>query len=478
MKKVRLVLIGFLATAALGGTWYGWRAQQRSTFLRAAAPARPDVTGRSPELVGRIAEAERALADGPRRIEALRELSQLYHANGFYPEATQCYQSLIALEPREARWPHRAADIFAGYGQLEEAVPLWRRAVELDPSYLPAGIRLGDALLKLNAFDEAAAAYQAVLSRASNNPYALVGLARVDAQAQRWTQARDRLEKASNESGLTIGADLLVTVYEKLNQRTQAEALRGRTKASGSFFDPSDPWLDEVYEDCYDAYRLSLVAGAVQRAGDATKGLRLLQRAVALSPNTASLHYQLGTTLGAMNDRRASLRSLEKVVQLDPSFSDGWIQLIETHKLMGQRDAADRALTSGLAYNPKSPGLHLERGRRLAADKRYDEAVVHLNRSIELRPEEAEAYVEIAKIYFAQEQLERAGAELERALKAEPANPVALTTLALFTISTGNQAQADRWVEQIRLQPRVKPEQRAQLREMYQQQFGRVPAGL
>ena len=137
---------------------------------------------------------------GDNRIAALGELSRLYHANGFFAEACQCYQALLQADGADPLWPYRFATIVAGYGQLADALPLLRRAVSLAPDYIPARIRLGDTLLKMNQKAEAGAAYAAVLDREPNNPYALLGLARLDVDAGRWAEARERLEVVVRES--------------------------------------------------------------------------------------------------------------------------------------------------------------------------------------------------------------------------------------------------------------------------------------
>ena len=473
-RKAIVLLAAALGVAGLSfGGYRAWQASGRDEVLRASVPERPDLSDRPAELRKRILTCEEIVQNGPQRLEGLRELGSLYHANGYYAEASRCYQALMAVEPGEPRWPHLLADILAGYGQLEDAIPLWRRTVELDPRHLPAGIRLGDALLKVN--DEAAAtqAYEQVLSQAPGNAHALAGLARVDVRNERFAQARDKLERAARQSGSSIGADLLVTVYEKLGLNAEAEQMRGRVKASGAFFDPFDPWLNEIFENCYDSYRLSIAAGNIMRGGDPSHGLRLLQRATALAPNSAPIFYQLGTTLAGMEDARAALRAFEKVVALDPTFSDGWVQMIELYKRLGQQDAAERTLAQGLVHCPRSPALHLERGRRLAAAGRVDQAMAEFRLTLSLRPEESEPYVELAKLHLGRDQIDEAISELERAFKAEPGNPIVLTTLALVSISKGDKAQADRWMQQVWLQPRVKAEQRAQLAGLYQQRFGR-----
>mgnify|MGYP005859221749 CR=1 FL=1 len=164
MKASGVCLIGGVAiTAAVVAGLY-WAGQVRQGRLLAeSVPARPDLAGWPVELVQRVDAAEARLAAGsdPR---ALGALGSLYCANGFLSEAAQCYQGLVELEADEPRWPHRLAHILAGYGRVAEAIPLWRRTLDLAPDYMPARLRLGDALLKDNQTDEAAAVYAAALA--------------------------------------------------------------------------------------------------------------------------------------------------------------------------------------------------------------------------------------------------------------------------------------------------------------------------
>jgi len=56
-------------------------------------------------------------------MTGLIALSRLYHANGFFNEALQCYAGLQRLQLGEARWLHLKASILAGFGRLDEACP-------------------------------------------------------------------------------------------------------------------------------------------------------------------------------------------------------------------------------------------------------------------------------------------------------------------------------------------------------------------
>lgn len=469
-----LLVGGALVLLAAGAfAFHQWRAARQLDLLAAAVPARPDVSHLPVEFITRLAAAETQARGGPARLAAFRELATLYHANGCLPEAGQCYEALLAADANHPRWAHRLAGIYAGYGQLETAVPLWERI--FDTGYIPARLRLGDALLKLDRADEAARAYEAVIKAEPDNPYALTGLARLDLKAGRLTQARARLEQAAARSNLAIGADLLASVCEQLGDTARAAELRGRHKSSGAYFDPPDPWTDEIHGDCYDTYRLAVAAGAAAHGGDHATAGRLLERALRLAPSDDRLLLQAAFLAMRLQDLASAQSYLDRAAAASPRNSDVWAQLIELHVARNDFAAAGRALATGLANCPQSPGLRLQLARRLAAAGRIDEAIAQFRESFRLRPEEADPLIEIAQLEFQRERFEPAVAELRRALEVSPGHPVALPTLALHAIATGDERAARQWLRHCADQVRIPREQLARLQTQFAGQFGHPP---
>jgi tetratricopeptide (TPR) repeat protein len=467
--------IGAAAVAVLGGLiavgYLWWRVGDQRAIVAAGIPHRPDLSALPAEMAQRVGACERRAQAGPDRIAALGELSRLYHANGFFPEASQCYQGLLQVDAADAHWPYRLATILAGYGQLDDALPLWRQTVKRAPGYVPARLRLGDTLLKTNQNAEAAKIYAAVLEREPRNPYALLGLARIDVDAGRWQAARERLEVVVQQSNYGIGYDLLPTVYEHLGETARAEAIRARG-TSGAFYDVLDPWMDEMNDDCYDTYRISAAAGTADHSGDTRAAIRILDRALTLASDKAVFQFQMAGFYLRLNDLANARRYFERCTVLAPDFADGWAQLTVLLMKLGEREASERALAAGLANCPSSPGLHLERGQRLNAAGRYPEAIKEFQATIRLRPQEADGYVNLAGAYFQLNQIEEGVAELRKSLQIEPENPMALSTLAFFAIRTGDQAGAGEWLRHIRQQPRISPVDRAALENAFRERFG------
>ena len=142
--KLWIVLAVAIGLTAIGAWW--WRGYRQSAFIEKSLPVRPSLANLAPELRERAREASERAAHGPDQVAALGELARLYHANGFLQEAVFCYKSLEQLEPKNPRWKYRHALIVSGFGEFGLAVSLLHLAIELDPNYLPARLRLGDIL--------------------------------------------------------------------------------------------------------------------------------------------------------------------------------------------------------------------------------------------------------------------------------------------------------------------------------------------
>jgi tetratricopeptide (TPR) repeat protein len=470
-RRPRLPAAG-LALALVWGIWLGWRTFDRQRVAAAAVPARPALTGWAVALAPKLADAEEKAGGYGSPIAGLAALSRLYHANGFYNEALQCYEGLRRLQPKEPRWPYLEAAILAGFGRLDEARPFYERAVALAPDYVPARVRLGDVLLKTNRPADAALAYRAVLALVPAEPYALHGLARCDLAAGDWSAARDHLRQAIADHPDFIGAlSLLVTVDEHLGDQDEADSLK-TTIGTREYVDIADAWSDALTDDCYDPYRLSVAASMANFSGDGPRAQQLLERAIAMAPGTGSYHRQLGSMFFHANDFGPARAEVEKAVEISPDNPYSWDLLVKILIAMGQTEAADSALARGLANCPDSPDLHLERAHRLNQAGDLEDAIPEYREAYRLWPSEGGPLVELATVYFNLNRRDDALAALREALQKQPEQPLALAMLTFDSISRGDKESALQWWEHVRHQPRTPAQAVDSVRQAYQQKFG------
>jgi tetratricopeptide (TPR) repeat protein len=451
------------------------RGGQEQAVVAPWIPPQPDTSGFPAAINDALAAAEAQATSRSGALEGLKELSALYHANGFFDQAIYCYQGLSQLEPEDARWPHLHASILAGFGMANEAVALWQRVIELAPDYVPALLRIGDTSLKSNRIAEAITAYTAAQNKDPGNAYAQLGLARIDIEQGDEAAALKKLETVVRRSNFTLGYDLIVTLYENAGEDTKAEAIRGQAEASGAYRDPPDPWVDGLMAFCYDPFRIALDAGTRARTGEPQVAIELLQRAVELDPSDVSTRFQLGGIYKTQRQLDEAMEQFRACTRLDPSFADGWAQLSGVLAQTGNVREADRVLGQGLDAVPDSPGLHLMRARRLRAGGDLGRAIADYRASIRLRPNEPDPYIELAFILISQNRRADATRLLETALVYSPANPTALTALTFQAIESGDRQTADEWIERVDAQPRVDRNQLGQLREAYRKAFGELP---
>jgi predicted Zn-dependent protease len=475
MARVRKVLVAIGVVAAVAGGWFAWRAVETQAVVVRSLPRPPDVRSRPPELQSRLARADTRARGYLHPASALVELSRLYHANGFFAEANACYAGLRRVQPDNAHWPHLEASILAGSGELEEARPLFRKAVALAPGYLPARLRLADTLLKANQAAEAAKIYEEVFARQPDEPYALLGLARGAVAGGDWEKAREYTRRSAAAhpdfgDGLIFGA----TVAEHFGDLAGAAALRARASSLESIAIP-DPWLDGVIDDCYDAYRLSVAAAVALAQGNTNSAERWLLRAIDFSAKPAAYHRQLGNLYVRLKNDGAARQHFQDATRLEPTDSDAWAFLVNLLNSTGDRAAAYRAVATGLASCPDSRALHYAYGHMLTEDGRFPQAMAELRAAKRLQPNEANAYVDLALIHFQLGQVDSGVGEMRDALKVQPDHPLALTLLARRAIDLGDESGAAALFRRIRQQILIDRGDVEALAQAYRQQFKRSP---
>lgn len=473
--KTKLTIALSLAVLAVAAFFVKtWRDTSRaSVAIKENLPDVPNTATLNDRFGERVVAVDKE-ARNEQDLDAYRELSRLYHANGYMHEAWSIYRGLIAADPKEAKWPHLLARIFSGYGRLEEAIPLFERAIALEPKYLPSRIHLANSLLKSNRLAESEKVNEEVLKIEPKNSHALVGLARIDIARGDWEKARDRLVEVTKHSGYKIGSDLLADVYEKLGDRNSARMIMHNSQW-GSFNDIADPWMIDLMYDCYDPYQVAIAGGWADHAGDRKAGIRLLRRSIFLDPGSAMTHYQLGNLYladGAVNNAKDSFA---KSIELRPEFADAWFGLIRIEERTNNLKAAAVLLVRALQSCPDSPSLNIRMGSQLLDQDRPGQAIELFKKAIELLPHEAGGYLQLARAYLKIGKEEQAILEMENALKAEPSNPLALMTLSRNSISKGDEANAESYLSRCVNSPRISERELLPLINAFRSTFGRKP---
>ena len=126
------------------------------------------------------------------------------------------------------------------------------------------------------------------------------------------------------------------------------------------------------------------------------EAIRLIEKAITTSPESAPLHYNLGLELAAAGRIREAIVELRKASRLDTRDSDALCEIgrleIDKERLNAARDALDEAISR----NPNHPGALNNRGVVDFLKDRYSEAEEWFRSAVRSDPDLADAWFNLA----------------------------------------------------------------------------------
>ena len=163
-------------------------------------------------------------------------------------------------------------------------------------------------------------------------------------------------------------------------------------------------------------HRLGVVAHQLGRPD----AVELLKRAVALKPDVAEMHNDLGNVLGAQGKFVQAVACFERAAALKPDFADAHYNRGLALGNLGRFGEAAGSFQRVLALNPQSALAHVHLGHALRAQGERDDAVVHYRHAAALMPDSAGAHNNLANALMELGRTEAAIAHFDRALALAP----------------------------------------------------------
>jgi predicted O-linked N-acetylglucosamine transferase (SPINDLY family) len=184
---------------------------------------------------------------------------------------------------------------------------------------------------------------------------------------------------------------------------------------------------------------MALGVALQMQGGDA---LPMLHKAVALLPDDAEAHNNLGNALRARGQLQDALRCYRRAVELKPDFAEAHSNLGNVFDDLGQLEEAVRCHRRALEINPDVPEAHNWLGIALKDLGRLDEAVQCYQRALALRPEFAEAHGNLGNALKSLGRLEEAIASHRRAVALAPDSAAAHGNLGIALNDLGQLREA------------------------------------
>jgi len=183
-------------------------------------------------------------------------------------------------------------------------------------------------------------------------------------------------------------------------------------------------------------------AQAALATGHPDEARPLLERAVALAPQSAEVHLALGDTRRSLQDLPGAIASYHRALALAPAAAGIWRALALALTEQGDRPAARAALDSCLALSPDDVDALAHQAYFLKEENRLAEARDRVDRALHLHPEHAESHLVDGLLRQESGALDAATASFRRALATAPAHHSALVHLAAALLLQNRYAEA------------------------------------
>lgn len=227
-----------------------------------------------------------------------------------HAESLEWYRRAVELDPDFVEAHTNYGNALLILGQPAQAMAEYREALALNPGFLGALLSMGKALGDQGRFDEATALYREALARDPRRPEAHTGLAAVYLQQKRLEPARVHLEQA-----LAIEPESPEALYHAglLNALSGDHAAAARLYArSAELYERSRAHF-QAYLDARHQY-----ANALVRSGRTAEAIAEYRAVLALRPQWAQVHNNLGVALMGAGERSEARRHFEEALRLEP----------------------------------------------------------------------------------------------------------------------------------------------------------------
>ena len=351
-------LIGLAGVAQAQGN----DAQVEQYLQRAerANPRSPDVPlawGRYYLRNSRLDAAEKAFLKArelaPRTIPPLLELGEVYiRTPGRANDAVRMYRAAVELDSNNKFAQYGLGIALAATGKRDEALKALEKASELTPQD-PAALRaIGRMYLESGELDKALAAFDRGLKRQPQFMPVMLDRGELLARMNRTDDAIAQMSAAEKLAPDSAEVQFrLADVYQSAKRYPEAE--RAYLKAIS--LAPKNPL----------AYN-NLAWMMVVSNGDAKKAVELASKAVELSPKSSPLYDTLGWAQRAAGNLTDAQTTLKRAIELEANVSLYYYHLGIVQRDLKQNAAARASLQRALELDPKLP--QADEARRLVKE--------------------------------------------------------------------------------------------------------------
>jgi len=341
------------------------------------------------QVVARTRLGQIALTTG-RSVEGFKELeaAALLNAGDYQAdlalitehlrrnELDKAMAAVAALEKKQPKNPLT----FQLYGTVhlakrdtDAARKNFEKALEAQPTYVPAAYKLAQLDLMVKKPDVARKRYEAMIAKEPGNEQLLIALADLEAETGATPKAIANALQRAVAANPSSGAARLTLVNYLLRTGDAKEALKTAQDALAS--SPSNERL------------LELAAAAQEATGEVNQAIGTWNKLASLQPKSPQPLYRLAALYVRQKEFDKAVETLRRVQKLTARERDVVPQIAQIYVIGGRQDEGLRELRELQKREPKFAGAYSVEGDILLAQSKYAEAEKAYREALRLEPQ-------------------------------------------------------------------------------------------
>jgi Flp pilus assembly protein TadD len=346
-------------------------------------------------------------------IEQALQQGVAAHKEGKLQEAERLYRAILQSQPKHADANHNLGVMAVSVNKADAALPLFKTALDANPKIEQFWLSYIDALIKEKQFGNAKEVIQQakIQGVASDNLNALKARLAPIAQTENTDSASPPQEQLNS----------LLEHYQ-----------------AGRYDDAEQLAVSITQEFPKHQFGWKVLGAVLGQTGRNSEAVHANRNAVALSPQDAEAHNNLGNTQQELDSLEEAEASLRLAITLKYNFAEAHYNLGNTLKERGRLEDAEASLRQAITLKPDYAEAHNNLGLTLNELDRLEEAEASYRQAIALKPDFTEAHNNLGTTLQGLGKLEEAEASYTQAIALKPDFAEALKQLGIFLYINGN----------------------------------------
>ena len=346
------------------------------------------------------------------------------HKEGKIQEAERLYRAILQTLPTHPDANHNLGVLAVSVNRTEEALPLFKTALEANPKIEKFWFSYIDALIKEKQFDNA----KKVIQLAEKHDMARENLIALRARLAPIPQTENAKTAIPSHQQLSS----LLEHYKK-----------------GQFGDAEKLAISLTHEFPKHQFGWKVLGALLDQTGRKSAALNANQKAVELSPQDAEAHYNLGVTFKELDRLKEAEASYRQAIALKPDYAEAHYNLGVTLQALGRLEEAEASYRQVIATKSRFAEAHNNLGNVLKKMDKLEEAEAGYRQAIALKSDFVEAHYNLGNTLKELGRLEEAEESYRKAIALKSDYVEAHNNLGIMLKELGRLEEAEASYRQV-----------------------------